>query len=65
VVAVHDLPVAEHLVPSLTTVRMPLEDLGRRAIEVIGSVPASAPVEEVVAGHNLLMQRASTAPPGG
>jgi LacI family transcriptional regulator len=35
VIAIHDMPLASHLVPVLTTVRMPLSELGRRAIELL------------------------------
>jgi LacI family transcriptional regulator len=48
VVAVHDLPLAEHLVPALTTVRMPLHLLGARAVELLLSTRPDEPVEEIV-----------------
>lgn len=63
VVAVHDLPLAGYLEPPLTTVRMPLGELGRRGIEVLSSVPAEQPIEEVVAGPVELVVRGSAAPP--
>jgi LacI family transcriptional regulator len=63
VVAVHDLPLAAHLVPPLTTVRMPLQALGARATELLLSVPADHPVEEVVRDPIELVVRRSTAPP--
>lgn len=62
-VAVHDIPLADYLTPPLTTVRMPLEELGRRGIEVLSTVPADAAVEEVLDGPMELMLRESTAPP--
>ncbi|WP_146779047.1 LacI family DNA-binding transcriptional regulator [Actinomadura craniellae] len=63
VVAVHDLPLAAHLVPPLTTVRMPLQALGARAVELLLSAPADQPVEEVVRDPIELVVRHSTAPP--
>jgi len=35
VASVHDAPLAEYLDPPLTTVRMPLEEMGRKAVEVV------------------------------
>ena len=35
VASLHDAPLAEYLDPPLTTVRMPLEEMGRRAIEIV------------------------------
>jgi LacI family transcriptional regulator len=35
VASLHDAPLAEYLDPPLTTVRMPLEEMGRRAIEMV------------------------------
>ncbi|MBE1532025.1 LacI family DNA-binding transcriptional regulator [Actinomadura algeriensis] len=63
VVAVHDLPLAEHLIPPLTTVRMPLRALGARATKLLLSVPADHPVEEVVREPIELVVRQSTAGP--
>ncbi|WP_176611820.1 LacI family DNA-binding transcriptional regulator [Actinomadura sp. WMMB 499] len=63
VVAVHDLPLAEHLIPPLTTVRMPLRALGARATRLLLSVPADHPVEEVVREPIELVVRQSTARP--
>ncbi|MFF5265070.1 LacI family DNA-binding transcriptional regulator [Actinomadura viridis] len=63
VVAVHDLPLAEHLIPPLTTVRMPLRALGARATELLLTVPPDRPVEEVVRDPIELVVRQSTAPP--
>jgi LacI family transcriptional regulator len=63
VVAVHDLPLAAHLAPPLTTVRMPLRELGARAIELLLSADPSAAITEVVASPIELVERESTAPP--
>ncbi len=50
--------------PPLTTVRMPLEELGRRGIELISSLSAEAPIGEVITDPIELIVRGSTAPPG-
>nr|WP_269329891.1 LacI family DNA-binding transcriptional regulator [Kineosporia babensis] len=65
VVAVHDLPLAEHLVPALTTVRMPLQTLGARAVDLLLRTPPDQPVEEVVGDETVLVIRESTAAPSG
>ncbi|TWD75201.1 LacI family transcriptional regulator [Kribbella amoyensis] len=62
VVAVHDLPLAEHLVPALTTVRMPLRSLGARATELLLENDPQQPVAEVVRDPIELVIRKSTAP---
>lgn len=61
VVAIHDLELAAYLSPALTTVRMPLAELGRRAVELLATKEASAEVKEVVAEPMELVVRASTA----
>ncbi|WP_026876672.1 LacI family DNA-binding transcriptional regulator [Jiangella gansuensis] len=63
VVAVHDLPLAEHLSPALTTVRMPLRELGQRGVELLAEVGPDATVREVVTGPMEVVPRESTAPP--
>lgn len=66
VMAVHDLPLAERLVPPLTTVRMPLEALGARAVELLLNSDADAEIREVVREPTELVIRESTsAPPTG
>lgn len=62
VVAVHDLPLAEHLVPALTTVRMPLRELGARAVQLLLSTDPDASIEEVVGEPTELVVRESTGP---
>jgi len=62
VVAIHDSPLAEYLEPPLTTVRMPVEELGARALELIASTPPHAPVAEVITGSMELVVRGSTCP---
>jgi LacI family transcriptional regulator len=63
VVAVHDLPLAEYLVPALTTVRMPLRRLGARAAELLLTTGPDEPVTEVVRDPLELVIRSSTTHP--
>lgn len=63
VVAVHDLPLAAYLEPPLTTVRMPVEELGTRALALLASMPPEAGIAEVIEGPMELVVRGSTAPP--
>ena len=62
VVSCDDLPFAAHLVPGLTTVRVPFAETGARAVslllqraagEEIGSTPVLLPVELVVRGSTV------------
>lgn len=62
VLAVHDLPLAEYLEPPLTTVRMPLRELGERAVELLLRTPPAEPVDEIVDGDIDLVVRGSTGP---
>jgi LacI family transcriptional regulator len=64
VVGIHDVPMAAHLVPPLTTVMMPLERLGARAIELLLERPVDEDIREVTHESARLIVRASTAPPG-
>jgi len=63
VVAVHDMPLASHLVPALTTVRMPLEELGRRAWSYWPSAAPRRPSPRWSPSRWELIVRESTAPP--
>ncbi len=62
VVAIHDLPLASYLVPPLTTVRMPLFELGKRGVEILSQERADARIEEVVSAPMQLVVRESSAP---
>jgi LacI family transcriptional regulator len=62
IVAIHDLPLAEYLDPPLTTVRMPLKELGRRGVELLADRPNSR-IEEVIHGPMELIVRASATRP--
>ncbi|WP_101789464.1 LacI family DNA-binding transcriptional regulator [Nonomuraea indica] len=63
IVAVHDLDLASYLFPALTTVRMPLAELGRRGVTLLGRLQPDEAVAEVLDGPIDLIQRRSTAPP--
>jgi LacI family transcriptional regulator len=63
IVAVHDLDLASYLAPPLTTVRMPLEELGRRGVSLLSSLKPDDSIKDVLAGPIELIIRASTAPP--
>lgn len=62
VVAVHDAEIAEYVLPRLTTVRMPLQELGARGIELLTTLAPREPVAEVVDAPIELVVRDSTAP---
>ncbi|MCI2416789.1 LacI family transcriptional regulator [Saccharopolyspora sp. K220] len=63
VIAVHDLTVAPFLDPPLTTVRMALDGLGARAVELLLERAANAEIRETVREPTELVIRESTAPP--
>ena len=62
----NDLPLVERLTPPLTTVRLPLADMGRLAAQVllteIDRSTASEPVAQSLLGVELAV-RGTTAPP--
>ncbi|CAN5564904.1 LacI family DNA-binding transcriptional regulator [soil metagenome] len=62
VVAIHDAEIADFVYPRLTTVRMPLTELGARAIELISTTSATDTITEVVAEPMDLVVRESTGP---
>ncbi len=64
IVAIHDVWYADATWPPITTVRMPLRELGARAVALLDG-SAGDPVHEVVATAPVLVPRASTAPPLG
>lgn len=66
VIALHDFPVAQFLRPSLSTVVLPLEQLGCVAVDVLLERQRGMPPREVmIAGAPRLVLRDSTAPPRG
>ncbi|MEV5486371.1 MULTISPECIES: LacI family DNA-binding transcriptional regulator [Streptomyces] len=63
VIAMHDMNLADHLVPALTTVRMPLGELGARAVRLMATCGPADPIAQVVTDPVEIVVRASTAPP--
>jgi LacI family transcriptional regulator len=63
VIAVHDLVVGAYLDPPLTSVRMPLEGLGRRAVTLLLERGPTEDVRETIREPIELVIRDSTAPP--
>jgi LacI family transcriptional regulator len=63
IVAVDDLPLVSHLDPPLTTVTMPLHQMGMTAVRLLLSTPADQPIKEIITGPLGLLVRESTAPP--
>jgi LacI family transcriptional regulator len=63
VVTIHDSSLAGYLTPPLTAVRMPLAELGRRAVDILLTRSAGDSVEEVISGPIELIVRGSTAKP--
>lgn len=65
IVAVHDVFFAEHLVPPLTVVRLPLHELGRRSVAALLAQLRGEPArhETVATPPPELVVRASTGPP--
>jgi LacI family transcriptional regulator len=64
VVTIHDVPTSSHLCPPLTSVRMPMRELGRRGIELLLSTAPDEPIRETMPGGFELVVRESTARPG-
>lgn len=62
VIGIHDLALAGCFAPPLTTVQMPLEQLGRRAAQLVTTAPGQA-VEETVTDGMHVVVRESTCPP--
>ncbi|MBZ2197489.1 LacI family DNA-binding transcriptional regulator [Occultella gossypii] len=64
-IAIHDAEVADDLRPPLATVKMPMAELGARAVEAIAAVLAGAPTRFglVDSPAPVLIPRASTARP--
>ena len=63
IVTIHDLRPAAFVDPALTTVRMPLEELGSRAVQLLEQSSPDEHFQEVVAEPMELVVRDSTAPP--
>lgn len=65
VVSVHDAEIAAFMVPKLTTVRMPLHELGARAIELLATLAPADAITDVVRAPMELVVRESTGPASG
>ncbi len=65
IVTIHDSPLAGFTVPALTAVRMPLQALGARGVELLLTSPPDAEVTEILSGPIELVVRSSTAAPAG
>lgn len=64
-IAVHDLPLAAFLSPPLTTVQMPLAELGARGVQLLAESSPETRITEVLVGPMSLVLRESTAAPRG
>ena len=65
IVAIHDIPIAEFVRPALTTVRLPLAELGRSAVGLLSRERRAAQDTNLVITDPApsLVVRSSTAPP--
>jgi LacI family transcriptional regulator len=64
VIAYDELPVAAYLSPPVTTIAMPLGELGAAAVDVLAALLAGgSPTSRVLGSAPELVERASTAPP--
>ncbi len=63
VVGFDDMPIARDVTPALTTVRLPLVDMGERAMTIALSAPGDGPRVERMAAE--VVRRASSGPPRG
>jgi len=65
IVGFHDAPFTGYLDPPLTTVRLPLVEMGRQAVDHLLALLNGEPVEDAMVGTPPeLVVRASAAPPG-
>jgi LacI family transcriptional regulator len=63
-IALHDSTLADYLSPPMTTVRLPVDEMAHRAVDVvIDMIEGAAPYSIVAAAPPLLMTRESVAPP--
>ena len=59
-----DMPLADYLRPPLTTIRMPLSELGAAAVDaLVEQLLGGEPRDVVVPGEPEVVVRSSTAPP--
>lgn len=66
VVGFDDLPTASHVHPALTTVRQPIEELGRAAVNTLLAMIAGLPAAtaKVTLATELVVRQSTAAPPG-
>jgi LacI family transcriptional regulator len=62
-IAIHKLPAEDYRIPALTSVEMPLRDLGRRAAELVLDLPWDASVRETLSAQPTIFGGATVAPP--
>ncbi|MGJ3262852.1 MAG: LacI family DNA-binding transcriptional regulator [Salinarimonas sp.] len=66
ITGVDDLPISAEVDPPLTTVRIPAEEMGRRAAaELIAAIREDRPVAPIRLGTRLVVRRSSWRPPTG
>jgi DNA-binding LacI/PurR family transcriptional regulator len=63
VITLHDHFLAQHLVPSLTTVKMPLRELGAKAVQLLQTTEPDEDVEVEVSDPISVIVRESTSRP--
>ncbi|WP_029032012.1 LacI family DNA-binding transcriptional regulator [Salinarimonas rosea] len=65
ITGVDDLPISAEMDPPLTTVRIPAEEMGRRAAaELIAAIKEDRPVSSIRLGTRLVVRRSSWRKPG-
>ena len=64
-IAVGKLPAEDYRIAPLTSVGMPLLELGRKAVELVLDTPWDTPIREVLAQGFVISDGATVAPPGG
>lgn len=62
IISLHDIEIAEDFGPPLTTVRMPLLELGRRGVELLLDKNSAEPIDEMITSPITVVERKSTAP---
>ncbi len=59
-ISIHDVDLAEYASPPLTVVRMPIQEMGRQAVQLLAEKTASEAIERVVDAPLELIERQST-----
>jgi LacI family transcriptional regulator len=64
VIAYDEVPVAEYLDPPLTTIAMPLSELGAAGVDIlVGLLDGQTPRSQVLGSEPVIVERGSTGPP--